>query len=311
MKSQFGPAYAALAPQMSIHVLPVFTLNGIHNFYNFGNITGYSVNWWNTYGTNANLIKIIGAHSLKFGTELRLMDQSGTGFDGVGLGTVHLQYDVYRRRMGFILDGLSHSGPVRNVQQDTASYNYYQAYYVTDTWQAKRNLTLNLGLRYELPGAVAERNNKATVLLPNAVDPYTGVTGTLTLVNSASLFPQKHCPSKTQFVCAAFGLCLAPEQRYCNPRRIRHFLLAADLTGVLASSSLVNAASTQINVTGALPTSLQNLYPETLNQPIGRTDPSFMTLYCCTASLKNIIGPVPQQNFPIHARVELHREPPI
>ena len=31
-ESQFGPAYAALAPQMSIHVLPVFTLNGIHNF---------------------------------------------------------------------------------------------------------------------------------------------------------------------------------------------------------------------------------------------------------------------------------------
>ena len=96
-ESQFGSAYAALAPQMSIHVLPVFTLNGIHNFYNFGNITGYSVNWWNTYGTNANLIKIIGAHSLKFGTELRLMDQSGTGFVGTWLRKVHLQYDLYRR----------------------------------------------------------------------------------------------------------------------------------------------------------------------------------------------------------------------
>ena len=85
-ESQFGPAYAALAPQMSIHVLPVYTLNGIHNFYNFGNITGYSVNWWNTYGANANLTKIVGAHSLKFGTELRLMDQSGTGFLGSGSG---------------------------------------------------------------------------------------------------------------------------------------------------------------------------------------------------------------------------------
>ena len=27
----------------------------------------------------------------------------------------------------------------------TASYNYYQAYYVTDSWQTKRNLTLDLG----------------------------------------------------------------------------------------------------------------------------------------------------------------------
>jgi hypothetical protein len=74
--------------------------------------------------------------------------------------------------------------------------------------------------------------------------------------------------------------------------------LPPDLTGVLADNSLVNAATTQINVTAALPTSLQNLYPKTLNQPSGRTDPSFMTLYCCTASLKNISGPVPQQNFP-------------
>ncbi len=74
--------------------------------------------------------------------------------------------------------------------------------------------------------------------------------------------------------------------------------LPPDLTGELASTSLVNAASTQINVTGALPTPLEDLYPKTLNQPIGRTDPGFMTLYCCTASLQNISGPVPQQNFP-------------
>ena len=117
-ESQFGPAYAALAPQMSIHVLPVFTLNGIHNFYNFGNITGYAAGWWNTYGTNANLIKIIGAHSLKFGTELRLMDQSGTAF-WQRLRTVHLQHDLYRRRMGFVPDGLSRSDPVRDVQYDS------------------------------------------------------------------------------------------------------------------------------------------------------------------------------------------------
>jgi Carboxypeptidase regulatory-like domain/TonB dependent receptor len=295
-QSQFGPAYAALAPQMSIHVLPVFTLNGIHNFYNFGNIAGYSVNWWNTYGTNVNLIKIIGGHSLKLGTELRLMDQSGTGFVGDGSGKYTYSTTYTGDEWASFLMGY----PTQiefSTFSTTASYNYYQAYYVTDIWQAKRNLTVNLGLRYELPGAVAERNNKATVLLPHAVDPYTGATGTLTLVDSP-LYPHRSTVLPKHDL---FAPRLGFAYRLNNETAIRGgygiSYLPPDLTGELATSSLVNSASTQINVTGALPTPLQDLYPETLNQPIGRTDPSFMTLYCCTASLKNISGPVPWQNF--------------
>ena len=296
-QSQFGSAYTALAPQMSIHVLPVFTLNGIHNFYNFGNITGYFVNWWNTYGTNANLIKIIGPHSLKFGTELRLMDQSGTGFVGAGSGKYTYSTTYTGDEWASFLMGY----PTQiqfGTNDTTASYNYYQAYYVTDTWQAKRNLTLNLGLRYELPGAVAERNNKATVLLPHAVDPYTGVTGTLTLVDTPLDPHRSTVLPKHNLFAPRMGFAY----RLYNDTVIRGgygiSYLPPDLTGLLATSSLVNSASTQINVTGASPTPLQSLYPVTLNQPIGRTDPSFMTLYCCTASLKNISGPVPRQNFP-------------
>jgi len=296
-ESQFGPAYTALAPQMSIRVLPVFTLNGIHNFYNFGNITGYSVNWWNTYGVNANLIKIIGAHSLKFGTELRLMDQSGTGFDGAGSG----QYTYSTTYTGDEWASFLMGYPTKiqfGTINTTASYNYYQAYYVTDTWQAEPNLTLNLGLRYELPGAVAERNDRATVLLPHAVDPYTGVAGTLTLVDSP-LYPHRSTVlPKHDLFAPRLGFAYRPNNNTAIRGGYGISYLPPDLTGELASSSLVNAATTQINVTGAVPTPLQNLYPKTLNQPIGRTDPSFMTLYCCTASLKSISGPVTQQNFP-------------
>ena len=296
-ESQFGPAYAALAPQMSIHVLPVFTLNGIHNLYNFGNIAGYSVNWWNTYGTSANLTEIIGAHSLKFGAELRLMDQSGTGFDNAGSGNYTYSTAYTGDEWASFL--LGYPTQIQfGTFNTTASYNYYQAYYVTDTWQAKRNLTLTLGLRYELPGAVAERNNKATVLLPHAVDPYTGVTGTLTLVDSP-LYPHRSTVLPKHDL---FAPRLGFAYRLNNDTVVRGgygiFYLPPDLTGVLASSSPVNAATTQVNVTGALPTPLQDLYPTTLNQPVGRTDPSFITQYCCTASLKSISGPVPQQPYP-------------
>ena len=296
-ESQFGPAYAALASQMSIHALPVFTLNGIHNFYNFGNITGYAAGWWNTYGANANLIKIIGAHSLKFGTELRLMDQSGTGFDGSGSG----QYTYNTTYTGDEWASFLMGYPTQvqfGTFNKTASYNYYQAYYVTDSWQTKRNLTLDLGFRYELPGAVSERNNKATVLLPNSIDPYTGATGTLTLVDSPLYSHRSTVLPKYNLFAPRLGFAWRLNNDFVIRGGYGIFYLPADLTGELASSSLVNAATTQINVTGALPTSLQDLYPTTLNQPIGRSDPGFMTLYCCTASLKNISGPVPEQNFP-------------
>ena len=296
-ESQFGPAYAALAPQMSFHTLPAFSLNGIHNFYNFGFITGYVVNWWNTYGTNANVIKIIGTHSLKFGTELRLMDQSGTNFDFSGSGQYNYSTAYTGDEWASFLMGYPNQIQFGTINR-TASYNYYQAYYVTDSWQAKRNLTLNLGVRYELPGAVAERNNKATVLLPHAVDPYTGVTGTLTLVDSP-LYPHRSTVlPKHNLFAPRVGLAYRLTDETVIRGGYGIFYLPPDLTGVLADNSLINAASTQINVTGALPTPLQNLYPATLNQPIGRTDPSFMTLYCCTANLNNISGPVPQQNFP-------------
>ena len=296
-ESQFGPAYAALAPQMSIHVLPVFTLNGIHNFYNFGNITGYAVSWWNTYGLNANLIKLVGAHSLKFGTELRLMDQSGTGFLGSGSGKYTYDTTYTGDEWASFLMGYPSQIQFGTINA-TASYNYYQAYYVTDTWQATRNLTLNLGLRYELPGAVAERNNKSTVLLPHAVDPYTAVTGTLTLVNTP-LYPHRSTVlPKHNLFAPRMGFAYRPFNDTVIRGGYGISYLPPDLTGVLASSSLVNAASTEINVTGALPTPLMDLYPKTLNQPIGRTDPSFMTQYCCTASLQKISGPVPEQNFP-------------
>ncbi len=121
-EAQFGAAYATLAPQMKIHVLPAFNASGgLHNLYNMGNFPNYSIAWWNTYGINANLVKILGAHSLKFGAELRLMDQSGiqnlaggsgtysytTGFTGdewasflMGYSTAeHVQYGFHLSRL--------------------------------------------------------------------------------------------------------------------------------------------------------------------------------------------------------------------
>ena len=77
-----------------------------------------------------------------------------------------------------------------------------QGYYVTDTFQARRNLTLNLGLRWDQPGAIHERNDLNTVFLSGQpdplgsyVNPVTGqaqqTTGQLVLVNTAA-YPSRN-----------------------------------------------------------------------------------------------------------------------
>jgi hypothetical protein len=74
--------------------------------------------------------------------------------------------------------------------------------------------------------------------------------------------------------------------------------------GVMPYESVVNAAATQVNITGAQPTplqtSLQGLAASGLNQPVGRSDPSFMTLYGSKTTYlgQSISAPVPYQSYP-------------
>ena len=62
--------------------------------------------------------------------------------------------------------------------------------YVNDTYQASRKLTVNVGVRWELPFPSVERYDRFTNLLPNAPSPFAqqaglpGLMGRLALVNS-------------------------------------------------------------------------------------------------------------------------------
>jgi outer membrane receptor protein involved in Fe transport len=186
-ESQFGSAYATLASSMNIHLMPGFAASGLHGFYNMNTYPNDGSSWFNTYGVSASVVKILGAHSLKIGAELREMDQSSVNYSSSNSGSFSFNTNYTGDEWASLLMGYP-SAVTFKSSSAVAMYTYYQGYYATDTWQATRNLTLNLGLRYEVPGAISERNNKAVVLLPNAVDPITGVKGTEALVAS-SLYP--------------------------------------------------------------------------------------------------------------------------
>jgi len=192
-----GTYYPAVASLMSARVLPVPSFGGTESFVNITRSTMLDGNFFNTYALDASVIRIQGNHSLKIGAEVRRMEDTAMGarnpsgqfnFSGAFTGDTWTDF-----LMGYIQSGQGfNAGAQLGLQEPVTNQNYYQAYYVSDTWQTTRRLTVTMGLRYELPGGIVERHNLNTVLLPNYQWTSGGVnvTGALGLVDS-SLFSNR------------------------------------------------------------------------------------------------------------------------
>jgi len=61
------------------------------------------------------------------------------------------------------------SGAV-NISAPVAGYQFYRALYAGDNWKITNKLTLNLGIRYDLPGPWSERYNRLTYFNPSAAN---------------------------------------------------------------------------------------------------------------------------------------------
>jgi hypothetical protein len=197
------------------HWLPAPSMNAgnaVHNLAptNFPNFGGFGANGqgqiWDNYGLNGTLSHVFGRNTVKAGFEARLMDMEilPSGFNA-GSPSFGIKYssppgcayaggcgDEWAEfLMGYFVT-TSFSGSYGGTE-----FNWYQAYFLQDTWQATRNLTLNLGVRWELPGGLEEKKNSTLVFQPYATDPNTLTYGTEALVASPtypsrSIFPIKH-----------------------------------------------------------------------------------------------------------------------
>ncbi len=116
----------------------------------------------NTYQINDGVTLIRGSHSIKFGAEERRQQHNGIediyargslsfegSFTGSGLGDLLLGYP-----------SLGIQSQFNNTQtlRSTASDSYIQ-----DDWKVRRNLTLNLGLRYEFNTPATDPTNRMSV----------------------------------------------------------------------------------------------------------------------------------------------------
>jgi Carboxypeptidase regulatory-like domain len=178
--------YAGFTPSTIVPRLvftsPSYSIGGTGLYYLINNV----------YGLAPTFTKTLGRHTLKGGADLRRLEESyyvnsypggQFNFDNVftsanpskatGSGNPVASFDLgYPATANF---------PITPATFNTI---YYQGYYVTDTWQATRKLTLTLGLRYEIPGVYSERHMRASTFNPTETNPIVGVPGAFDLVDS-------------------------------------------------------------------------------------------------------------------------------
>lgn len=190
---------ASLNSEVSFRDLPVPVINGFDTENTFGSNGAGSVivSRNDNYRAAGSVTKVVGTHTFKVGAEfLRMTDNYtqtntptgsfsfspsltaanalNTAGSGLGLATFLLGYPT---------------GGGASTNNFVAGQQYYPAVYFDDSWHARSNLTLNLGVRWEHTGPWTERFDRLSFFnptQPNQVLATDGINvpGNIELVNS-------------------------------------------------------------------------------------------------------------------------------
>ena len=194
----------------------------------------------NTFVISPTLNKIWGKHSVKFGAELRRADINYYQNNNVG-GTFQFSniptasaagksggdsFASFLLGIPFVSNSSTTAGTLQ-VSPFTAGGARYQGYYVNDNWQATRKLTVNAGLRWEIPGVYTERHDWQINFDPTLVNPSLAINNPITGQPFTGGFNLVNTP--------------ADPQRGLRPERFHLFAPRAGLAYRLSDSTVIRA----------------------------------------------------------------------
>lgn len=293
--SKYGPAWEALVPQMSVYYNPTPIVPppfGGPVFFLFQNVS--SNTWEDHIGASASVTKIKGAHSLKFGGELRRAYRRSFADNNASGQFVYVPspptFDPYTN----IIYGQPVDGSIQTALT-TGTTSWYYSMYAADTWQLNKKLTLNLGLRWEQPGSFTEMHDRNTVLAPDAADdltkfasnPYfSSLKGQLFLTNSTNYPDRQQNKLHWALFSPRIGLAYRLTEKTVIRMGAGMSYLPSDLQGI--NSPVMSATTRQWSG------DVTNPWPNGILQPAGH-DENFMVGLAGTS----INGVLPDQKYPV------------
>jgi hypothetical protein len=301
---------ASLNNQVAFRHIPTPCVQGFTDVF-CTNGTGSTIVARNdSYSVAPSLTKIAGRHTVKFGGEWRRMThnyaQSNNPSGFFNFNNVFTAVNPFAPAgtgSGFasFLLGYGVDGNI-NTPALVAGQQIYQGYYIFDTFQMSSKLTMNYGVRWELPGPWTERFDRLTVLLPDAESPVakpTGlpIRGKLALVNSED--------RESRYSQDRHWMLFAPRTgfayRFANKTVIRGgygiFFLPNDVAfNTAPNNAPVNTLATPWVSTldgGVTPVErLSNPFPNGVLQPPGHS-PSFQNILLGVG----IASPIPDESY--------------
>ena len=292
----FAPEFIALIPYKKFPSINVPGYGSV-NFDTFGDRSPQDTTYY-SHNLNANVSRFFGSHTVKFGADYRLigmkltaLGQPSGNFDfspAFTRGPNPLTGGTTAHSLASFLLGYPASGDI-TVGAPNDFYIHYYAGYVQDDYRMTRNLTVNLGLRYEFEQGLQEKDNRITVgfdrdrafpvQVPGAVRPDgtpLELKGGLMYAGEDGYPTHQSDPSKTKFaprvgvayslnaqtvVRGGYGLFYAPNQ-YAFPDENR-----LGTRGFTAVTTYF--ASNDGGLTPCATCTLTNPFPNGIEQPVG------------------------------------------
>jgi Carboxypeptidase regulatory-like domain len=300
------PGLAPYANQFTFNLLPIVNLSGYSpSPYPFSIINVIQFFNFDTYNLSVNISHTSGRHTIRAGGNAqRLEGYFSPAAPSGPTGTfVFLNNNPTTNLFANFLLG----NPIANSSAistgiPVSTVEPYAGFYVLDTYKATAKLTINAGIRWDIPSGFLEKHDLNTMLLPGAPSPLGSIAnpatggsqalhGNLVLVNSPSYSSRYDDSSHYNLFAPSIGLAY----RLFSHTVLRSGYSLAYLPNDTGSPSpTVTPITLQTTpVTGTLSNPFPQLTNGILPQPLGR-NPN----YSATIQGLGISGRVPNVPYP-------------